>query len=296
MITNTDGTVGNVINGNKFITESNNLMRYRLLESMSKDTSIQRYKKTKKASEPFEPSGKHDYGVRNFINKMQNFYFNPPSDNLWTIQIKSMDNNSDLETLYSSIIQVNTQGYPKMKEIVINKDVNLSFISGFSEKSGVFLAQDVQFSPLSVNILDKPWGEGSSQHHGFLNFGNVSLGRQDSKSLKISFLISNWDIGDILFEPWIAAVAQKGLIEDGISSSIKSKIIITEFSSSVPQNYNNQSNTSSEMVERKQYIFNNCVPVSRGEISKNYEMENAGTFKKSIVDFRYDFYEIKYLI
>ena len=207
-----------------------------------------------------------------------------------------MDNNSDLETLYSSIIQVNTQGYPKMKEIVINKDVNLSFISGFSEKSGVFLAQDVQFSPLSVNILDKPWGEGSSQHHGFLNFGNVSLGRQDSKSLKISFLISNWDIGDILFEPWIAAVAQKGLIEDGISSSIKSKIIITEFSSSVPQNYNNQSNTSSEMVERKQYIFNNCVPVSRGEISKNYEMENAGTFKKSIVDFRYDFYEIKYLI
>lgn len=183
-----------------------------------------------------------------------------------------------------------------MKEIVSNKDVNANFISSFSEKAGVFLAQDVQFNPLSINILDKPWGEGSSQHHGFLNFGNVSLGRQDSKSLKISFLVSNWDIGDILFEPWIAAVAQKGLIEDGISSSIKSKIIITEFSSSVPKDYNNQSNTSTEMVQRKQYIFNNCVPVSRGEVSKNYEMENAGTFKKSIVDFRYDYYEIKYLI
>lgn len=70
MITNTDGTVGNVINGNKFITESNNLMRYRLLESMSNDTSFQKYKKRKKVIEPSEPLGQHEYGVRNFINKM----------------------------------------------------------------------------------------------------------------------------------------------------------------------------------------------------------------------------------
>ena len=172
------------------------------------------------------------------------------------------------------------------------------FIKKFTEQSGIFLAQDVQFTPLSVNVLDRPWTEGSSQHHGFLNFGNISLGRQDSKSLKISFLVSNWDIGDIIFEPWIAAVAQKGLIEDG-GPQIKSKIIITEFSASVPEKYNKQTDKKSEgskMIARKQYTFENCVPVSRGEISKNYDLENAGTFKKSIVDFRYDYYTIKYLI
>lgn len=185
---------------------------------------------------------------------------------------------------------------------VVNKHkadyVKREFIEKFTEQSGIFLAQDVQFAPLSVNVLDRPWSEGSSQHHGFLNFGNISLGRQDSKSLKISFLVSNWDIGDILFEPWIAAVAQKGLIEDG-QTQIKSKIIIKEYSASVPERYNTQTDKKSEgskMVARKEYIFENCVPVSRGEVSKNYDLENAGTFKKSIVDFRYDYYTIKYLI
>lgn len=55
------------------------------------------------------------------------------------------------------------------------------------------------------------------------------MSRQNNRNLNISFLISNWDIGDILFDPWIAAVAQKGLIEDG-SSTIKAKITISEYS------------------------------------------------------------------
>jgi hypothetical protein len=49
------------------------------------------------------------------------------------------------------------------------------------------------------------------------------------------------------------------------------------------------------MRQRKQYIFYNCIPVSRGEVSKNYEQSDAGVFKKSIVDFRYEDYKIQYL-
>jgi hypothetical protein len=45
-----------------------------------------------------------------------------------------------------------------------------------------------------------------------LNFGYIAQNRQVNRSLKVNFLVSNWDIGDILFEPWIAAVAQRGLI------------------------------------------------------------------------------------
>lgn len=45
----------------------------------------------------------------------------------------------------------------------------------------------------------------------------------------------------------------------------------------------------------KQIIFNNCVPIKRGEITKNYEFNDGGTFKKSIVNFVFDDYKIQYL-
>jgi hypothetical protein len=47
---------------------------------------------------------------------------------------------------------------------------------------------------------------------------------------------------------------------------------------------------------RKEYIFENCVPVNRGAVEKTYELNNAGTFKNSIVEFKYEDYKIKYLI
>ena len=49
------------------------------------------------------------------------------------------------------------------------------------------------------------------------------------------------------------------------------------------------------MFPRKQYIFYNCYPVSRGQIDKNYEYAEAGAFKTNVVDFRFDDYEINYL-
>ena len=127
----------------------------------------------------------------------------------------------------------------------------------------------------------------------FLNFGNAAAGRSETKSLKVSFLISNWDISDILFDPWISAVAQKGLIEDENEGTIKAKIIVSEFSAGIPRKYTGKRIMES-MECRKQYIFHDCVPVSRGEVSKNYEFSSAGTFKKTIIDFRYEDYEIYY--
>lgn len=152
-----------------------------------------------------------------------------------------------------------------------------------------------------------------SQFGSFYNFGRVAMSRPNNRNLNISFLVSNWDIGDILFEPWIAAVAQKGLIEDG-QSSIKANIIIKEYTAVKPV-YTDKSNDEirnlkynpergvneklshlyTQMEVRKQYKFFNCVPIKRGEISKNYEPNEAGTFKKSIVNFIFDDYKIEYL-
>ena len=49
------------------------------------------------------------------------------------------------------------------------------------------------------------------------------------------------------------------------------------------------------MEARKQYIFDNCFPISREAPEKIYETDEAGKYKTSIVTFSYDSYKINYL-
>lgn len=154
----------------------------------------------------------------NFLTKLEEFTFAPPSDNLWTIEIyletQNAQLNDSIETLYKNIIEVNKIWNQKVGtrwKIDLEQPSRTSgntgetYIRHFAEKTGIFLAQDVNFTPMSVNVIDKPWSA-ASNNNMFLNFGNAAAGRSESKSLKVSFLISNWDIGDILFDPWISAV------------------------------------------------------------------------------------------
>lgn len=158
--------------------------------------------------------------VVNFLTKLESFTFAPPSDNLWNVEIYLESQNTQLKNdiveLYSNIVNVNKMWNQKVGtrwKIDLEQPSRTSgntgetYIQHFSEKSGIFLAQDINFTPMSINVIDKPWSA-SANNNMFLNFGNVATGRSESKSLKISFLISNWDIGDILFDPWISAVGQ----------------------------------------------------------------------------------------
>lgn len=246
--------------------------------------------------------------ILGFLTKLEKFYFCPPSDNLWTVSIgletntlsDALQNSSQILNLYNNIIEVNNKW---KKEISSSKwDVDLkntkdqngkNFISNFSEIHGVFLAQNVNFQTIQATSNENFFSQGT-QHSGFFNFGNVIQSRPNNRKLNISFLVSNWDIGDILFDPWIAAVTQKGLIEDG-QASIKAKIIITEYSSGVPKNLTNDE-VITQMHARKQYVFYGCVPTGRDEVRKNYESSEAGVFKTSIINFIYEDYKINYLI
>lgn len=301
MIRNADGTVGNIISANKFLGDTNLISKYNLLQSYSGQVNRKRV-----LAGGTDGTGKtEDFDILSptlsgFMTKLQNFQFCPPSDNLWTVNIDSegtdFTDGSSLITLYNSIISTN-QNWEQMVgtgwKIILPKkqDYSEKYIQDFLGVQGIFLAQDVNFPPLQTQI-NQNFFTGGQQHGSFYNFGNVSMSRQNNRNLNISFLISNWDIGDILFDPWIAAVAQKGLIEDG-NSTIKAKITISEYSQSVPKEYNNNI-SSLQMKIRKQYIFRNCVPTRRGEVSKNYNVNEAGTFKKSIVNFIFDDYKIIY--
>ena len=306
IIKNDDGTVGNTTSANKFMMDNNLQSKYRLLQSYSDRKENKKIKKKsttgKNASETDDSTAPN---ILIFLSKLENFQFSPPSDNLWTIEIlpeqRDLNNSGKLITLYDNIIEVNNN-WSKMigtrwkidleQPTRANFNTAINYITQFTGRSGIFLAQDVRFTPMSVNIIDKPWST-VSNNNMFLNFGNITTGRSESKNLKISFLISNWDIGDILFDPWISAVAQKGLIEDGEDKTIKAKIIVREYSHGLPKKF-----TGNETIEamecRKEYIFHDCVPVSRDEVSKTYDFNTAGTFKKTVIDFRYEDYEIHY--
>lgn len=263
--------------------------------------------------------------LNNFMSMMQMFQFAPPSDNIWTVSItciphkvktednKIVDVKPSLETLYKAIREVNKKWNEKVAskweiklegaESAANQTVSQAFIEKFGGTPEIFLAQDLNFSPIQVDMNHGIFPQGS-QFGSFYNFGRVAMARPNNRNLNISFLISNWDICDILFDPWIAAVAQKGLIEDG-NSTIKANITIKEYTVCPPVYTNEPMNISANSENKnknkyvmechKQYTFYNCVPIKRGEISKNYEPNDAGTFKKSIINFVFDDYKIEYL-
>lgn len=311
-IINDDGKVGYIQSANKYFTSEDYNRRYKLLQELTKqkESTAKKIKAggvDRTSLDTTEIADTTGPNVLNFLSKMEKFQFAPPSDNLWVVKFStySLDgknSNMSLSTLYDSIIQanktwnkiVNTGWKVKVEEKNLKpKD----YIKDFDSKSGIFLAQNVNFTPQATTTTDSIFTEGQ-QHGGFFNYGYAVQNRQINRSLKISFLVSNWDIGDILFEPWIAAVAQRGMIEDGKSSSIKARIILEEYSQGLPASYiSNQGKKGIDCMEcRKQYIFDGCVPINRGSVERDYDFNNAGTFKSSIVQFKFQDYQINYLL
>ena len=227
----------------------------------------------------------------NFNQKIQIFQFAPPSDNLWNVSFKlahceGMTTKRDLTQLYKNILAVNDgwkkwHGEPWHVSIKSEESVDDFIRHLSSDEIGLFLAQSVQFSPFSVQVDKNPFGE-LQQFGGFYKNGKISKGRNDEDTLKINLIVSNWDLSDILIEPWIAAISQNGLImannKDGNYINLKADITITEYSASYPK-MTSEHEYSKQMKARKQYIFHNCFPISRDEVKKEYSPNEAGSYK-----------------
>lgn len=137
------------------------------------------------------------------------------------------------------------------------------------------------------------------EHGGFLNMGRVFQSKAANNTCNISFLVSNWAITDILFEPWIAAIAQRGLTEysDGIldsGQSIRADIIICQYSASMPDTFSPNPNKK-EMCLRKVITLFNAFPQKRGQVELSYETGKSGIYTKEIVTFQFDEYSIRYI-
>ena len=247
------------------------------------------------------------FSIAGFINNMQKFYYAPPSDNLWTVSIRLHSGTTvpkepnSLSSLYNNIINANKKYDTSnvKSKWGINyapsvKNSPSSFIEGFSGESRMFLAQTVNFKPYGLTINENAFSSASAAG-GFLTFGKVLQSKTGGNECNISFLISNWDICEILIDPWIAAIAKHGLIEDSTIPNIKADIILEEYSTSAPKNLVAGDDYNFEkMVHSKTYKFFKAFPTSRSELSRNYEAAQAGAFKTSTVNFKFDEYSITY--
>ncbi len=247
------------------------------------------------------------FSITGFINNMQKFYYAPPSDNLWTVSIrlhsgsKITKDPSSLSQLYKNIIEANkvydTSNVTSKWGINYGATVKnspQSFIEGFSGENRIFLAQTVNFKPYALTVNENAYSAASAAG-GFLTFGKILQSKNGGNECNISFLISNWDICEVLIDPWIAAIAKYGLIEDSSISNIKADIVLEEYSASAPKNLVSDKDYNFEkMVHRKTYRFFKAFPTNRSELSRNYEANQAGSFKTSTVNFKFDEYSITY--
>lgn len=293
-ITNADGTVGTVSYGQLVQPSSTAYKKLSKIASTKKHTII---------------DGGGLNNIATFITKMQDYKFAPPSDNFWSVKIEvasSLEPGSkkSIGDLYNNINAIhNSWNHKLSSKWKIDFEDNLKFkisnyLSEFTGTPQLFLAQKISFTPLSLIATNK-YASNLQNHGGFLNVGNIVNARNPHGELKIDFLVSNWNIGDILFENWIGAVAKQGLIASSDLPIIKSDISVTEYAITYPHSSTTKKAKNAfynQMHPRKQIIFYNAFPTSRSQQQKSYETNEAGAFKSSIISFAYDDYKIKYLI
>lgn len=127
-----------------------------------------------------------EVGIRSFVYALADYKYCPPSDNLWTVEIRQHsygDGNSGNNTLvhlYNAIKTVNeswkgstfiTAWDVKIPDN-LKQEVDTSFLSSFASEIGVFLAQDITI-PTYENQFDQSTGMDLVAHGGFLNMGRV---------------------------------------------------------------------------------------------------------------------------
>ena len=230
-----------------------------------------------------------------YLSKFDDWKYCPPSDHLWTVtfllssQGNTISDNS-LAALYKNILAVNKRHnatFSKRWNVEVPEEEGLEFITSSQDSSiGSFLATDINFSTNAVNIMSDA-SPNSVQYSGWVSYGKVQNGRDHTHSIKISFNKTNWDINEVFFDRWIAAVGQQGLIEDSRLKNIKANIIIREYACSTPSNLG-------AWVPRKQVTLTRAFPKSRKPGEYSYTYDQAGSMKTDMVEFEFDNYQIEY--
>lgn len=301
----------------------------KLLQQQLQDQQNKNKKSTAKLNQNAETAYQVTPGpIQIFLDKFKDWKFNFPSKNLWTIEIKlhndgsSSDDHSMLK-LYQNIDSANR----RWKSMIGNiwsistrsaEDFANNFLNQFQEdKTAFFLAQGISFDLRGVNVNTNT-SDLIATHSGFLKFGMVENGANYNPQCRVQFYETNWDVGDIFFDKWIAAIAQQGLIEDSSLPCIKADIHINQYSAGVStktvalndavkaqQNSKNKAISTPQQIQqtqkknatwtlRKIIKLYGAVPINRSG-SAEISYENNGPTVETVT-FQFLDYSVEYLI
>lgn len=241
--------------------------------------------------------------LNTFLTKLENWKYCPPSNHLWTVVFEQYNPGTQGETskkhtfneLYNDIEKANYNYVNNHKinqlydsNINFHTNENNNFVLGAQDDNiGFFLATDISFNPHEVQIADQ-MSANEINYSGFINYGKIMTGKNHNFEAKISFYNSNWDINEIFFDRWIAAIGRQGLIESSELPNLKSQIIISEYAASLP-------GMPHDMWRlRKQIILHKAFPKNRDPYKYSYDPAEAGSFKSSVVNFDFSAYSIRY--
>lgn len=238
-----------------------------------------------------------------FLEKLKEWRFNLPSHNLWTVEIQLHNDGTDtthnLLELYKNIDKANrTYENTVGTNWKITAPSTGSFANDFlnrlqTDKTAFFLAQGFNFDTRAININDNV-SDFMSQEVGFIKFGTIENGAVYNPSARIQFIETNWSLSDILFDRWIAAIGQQGLIEDSSLPNIKADIFVYNYSAGIPSSLTNKrSDNEKEWQLRKITKLIKAFPKSRGQAEYGYE--NTGP-KIDTVEFSFMDYQIEYIV
>ena len=240
-----------------------------------------------------------------FLEKLKEWRFSLPTTHLWTVEIQlhndGSETNHTLLELYKNIDKVNrTYSATLGTNWKITNSTTGNFANDFlnrlqTDKTAFFLAQGVNFEARAVNISDNT-SDFLSQNAGFVKFGTIENGANYNPRARFQFLETNWSLSDILFDRWIAAIGQQGLIEDSSLPNIKADIYIYQYAAGAPSSLANKRSTNANAKEwklRKIIKLIKAVPINRGQIENTYEYNGP---KIDTVEFSFMDYQIEYSI
>lgn len=231
-----------------------------------------------------------------FPEQMVNWEFCPPSNNLWTVDIRLHSSGSSpavhsLLTLYYNIkaaLAIYKRTYAAKFNVTVNEAKVNKYLSLLQQnKLNIFLANRITAPSYSVSVEDAP-APNITTHGGFITSGKSIIGRNHSLQCNIQFLQSNYEIGDILFDQWIAALAAQGLIQDPNLPELRADIFLYNYAASHPDHPR-----ISTWVLRKTLILYKAFPIGRGGTVNSYEPGEIG-YRNDQVQFKFSDYSIEY--
>lgn len=194
-----------------------------------------------------------------FMSLLGQWDYSVPLTTQWTIVIKP-DAGNGLFNIIKDYTQIDVNNF-YIPTFIQNKLLNEKTQSNL-DGLGLYFAQSVKMPKESFSTTSA----GSEGVGGYLK-GIVGGDRMDlqSKHLNIDFLETNIDFTDGLIKPWIIAASYKGLINLGMSNSIKSSIYIVEYTRDRVYHVHKP--------VRKVHKFSGCVPFEVSDKTLKYDQE-----------------------